>query len=304
MSKKVTKKAATKTAKKVSTKKVEPESKEVTVASNNDVALNNSFALPDELAGLVDTSVMGAKVDKDDIIISKAWLLQSMSDCVTDDNHEAIAGEYRDSRTLKLIAEKGGSFDAFVISNFKTWQCFEEDESGDMVYSETLDYYDYPTLKFDSVNPDTGRKIHRDLVLGFYAVLAKDLLSGNPFPLIIDFKRTSRDAGKDLSTSIAQMASKNWPSYVKAFTFGSEVKTKEVKGKEQRYFVKKVSEGRFINPQELKALTEWAKELQKKQAEGKVHVDDSDLKDKSSHVEGDVIEGEVVSENSTNKSRF
>lgn len=280
------KKKAKKTTKKKATKSKE-------VATKTDAAIANaadSF-LPEELVGVVDTSLMGAQIDKDDIVISKAWLLQGTSTCVSDDNHEAVAGEYRNSRTLELIAEKGGSFEAIVIDNYKTWQCFEEVE-GKMEYVETLNYFDHPNLKFDAVNLDNGRKIHRDLVLGYYILGMDEVMQGNAFPLILDFKRTSRGAGKDLATSIAQLASKSIPSYCKVYSFGTEQRQKEQgKGKVINYYVKTVSEGRWITKEELGVITTWAKELQKKKAEGRVHVDDTDVTgDKNDNV----VEAEVV----------
>ncbi len=284
-----------KKAKKASKKKA-VKSKEVVTKKAAAVIKASENFLPEELVGVVDTSLMGAQIDKDDIVISKAWLLQGTSTCVSDDNHEAIAGEYRNSRTLELIAGKGESFAGIVIDNYKSWQCFEEvkDAKGNltMEYKETLNYYDHPNLKFDSVNPDTGMNIHRDLVLGYYILDMNEVMKGNAFPLILDFKRTSRNSGKDLATSIAQLASKNIPSYCKVYSFGTEQKQKETgKGKVVNYYVKTVSEGRWINKEELGVITLWAKELQKKKAEGRVHVDDTDVTgDKNDNV----VEAEVV----------
>ena len=284
--------------KKKTTKKVT--SKAIATKKDTAVAVIAS-TVPEELQGMFDKNLMGAEVDKDDIIISKAWLLQQMSDAVTDDKHDAVAGEYRNSRTLELIAAKGESFEGIIIHNYKSWQCYEEDEKGEMQYIETLNYYEYPDLKYDAVNPDNGRKIHRDLVLGFFILSMKEIAAGNAFPMILDFKRTSRYAGKDLSTSIAQLASKGVPSYGKVYSFGSEQKTKtNDKGKEFRYYVKTVNEGRWITPDELTVITEWAKELSKKQQTDNIRVDDSDVRADSKNE--DAVE--TTSKEVKGKSRF
>ena len=292
---------AKKKATKKKTVKKATASKAIATKKDTAVAVVDSM-VPEELQGMFDQNLMGAKVDKDDIIISKAWLLQQMSDAVTDDKHEAVAGEYRNSRTLELIAGKGESFEGIIIDNYKSWQCYEEDEKGEMQYTETLNYYEHSDLKFDSTNPVNNRAIHRDLVLGFFMLSMKEIEAGNAFPMILDFKRTSRGAGKDLSTSIAQLASKGVPSYGKVYSFGSEQKTKtNDKGKEFRYYVKTVDEGRWISKDELAVIVEWAKELAKKQQAGKVHVDDTDVKADNVSEEGVV---ETTATEVSGNSRF
>lgn len=294
--------AKKKVAKKVAKKKVVKKTS-TAIATKADTAVANVGGfLPEELQGVFDPSLMGATADKDDIIISKAWLLQQMSEAVTDDDKEGISGQYRNSRTLELIAAKGASFEAIVIDNYKTWQCFEEDGDGESQYTKTLNYHEYPQLKYDDVNPTTGRKIHRDLVLGYFVLLMDEVMEGNAFPLIVDFKRTSRESGKSLATSIAQLASKKIPSYAMVYTFGSEQKTKEIGGREHRYYVKTVNEGRWINKDELAVIQEWARELSKKKSEGKVSVDETDLK--SSPVQDDSNTIETTATTVKGKSRF
>ena len=171
-----------------------------------------------------------------------------------------------------------------------------------MEYKETLNYYEHSDLKFDDVNPVTGRKIHRDLVLGYSVLLIDEIISGDAFPLVVDFKRTSREAGKNLATSIAQNASKNIPSYGKVYSFGTAQKVKEIKGKEVRYYVKTVDEGRWITKSELSIIVQWAKELAKKKSEGKIQIDDSDVRNE---VNSDVVDAEYVETTaSSSKSRF
>jgi len=138
-------------------------------------------------------------------------------------------------------------------------------------YKETIPFEGNEDLSFD--DEDTG--IHRDKVLRFYVVLLKELKEGMVFPYTVDFKRTSRQGGMDLSRYFFKMRQKGIPSYGKVFNIGSKQTTNN-EGFE--YFVKTVSLGRSITKEELKEVQDWAKTVKVAQAQQRIVVDDSDEK--------------------------
>lgn len=246
-------------------------------ASTKAVAKKETAGLPTNLN--FDKSLMGGQeIDKEDILIPKLWLMQPMSEFVT--SGKAQNGEYRDSILGDLLCEDVSELEMILFAPYKTWQVTvqrfdaKKKKHTNPEYVETLNYYDNPDLEYEE--EDGKDLIHRDKVLGFYCLLIKDIEKGNPFPYVVDFKRTSRQAGQMLTTTIAKLQAHNFPCYAKTFN----LKSKGIEGDQGMYFVKQIALGRNITAKELPIVEGWVKTLKKLQEDNSVEVDQSDNKQK------------------------
>lgn len=224
---------------------------------------NNLPALP------FNSELMGAEehIDNSDILIPKIWLMQQMSQLVVDG--AAKSGEFRNSLEGTLI---DSPVEMIVFSSFKLWR-ESKIEAGKKKpeYIQTLNFYDNPNLE---VNEDQGNGtiIHRDVVLGYYCLLASEIASGICFPYVVDFTRTSRNAGQVLATYFAKMRTIKLPSYAKTFIMESQKETND----DGTYFIKKIKVGRDLTAAELPIVEGWVKTIKEAQAKKKIKIDDSD----------------------------
>jgi len=241
----------------------------------------------------------GENIDNDDIIVPKLQLVQALSQAVAD--KQAEAGSY--FNTVDKI-DLGGSVDIIVMSSVKLWQVFKEvvtpgkggKEKVKLEYVETIDYLGHEELPIDEQLHD-GTVIHRDKLLRFYVLLVSDLKDGMAFPHVVDFKRTSYKAGRELQTKFARLRSVGLPSYAKVFTLGTQFIQDEYD-----YYVKTVSVGRNISAEELAGVEAWIIELQKNKQ--KYKADESDEKEASTVVEAEVVSNANNAKGESPKAKF
>ena len=263
--------------KKTINKKKAPKTKALTTVG--------TFAVSNDVK--FDPSILGAseKIDQDDIQIPKILLMADMSDLVKKQKI-ATPGEFRDKSTGELISDEAG-FDCFVISKTKLWQIFgpEKNKKGDLLYTETLPFEGNEDLAFDDKDDRDNVIVHRDKVLRFYVILLTELAEGMAFPYAIDFKRTSRQAGMDLSRFFFKMRQKGIPSYGMVFKIFAQEDTSP-DGFE--YHKKMVSMGRGITKDELLDVQTFAKTVTEAQVAQRITVDDDGETSNLKEVKGKV----------------
>jgi hypothetical protein len=263
------------------------ETKDLTVAKANELA-----AFKGQFKSELGLGA-GENIDNDDILLPKIQLVQALSQAVTD--KQAQAGDYFNTVDKVVI---GAPIEVIVMSSVKLWQVFKEVPTGKggktkLEYVETIDYLGNEDLGIDEEGAD-GQKIHRDKLLRFYVVLASDLADGMAFPHVVDFKRTSYKAGRELQTKFARLRSVGLPSYAKIFALGTQFIQSE-----HDYYVKTISVGRSILPEELVQVENWIIELQKNKQ--KYKADESEDTDNGN---SNTVETEVVNKGSANKAKF
>ena len=266
--------------KKVKAKSKKPTSKELVPSNTGAFAVSDNVKFDQSLPGA------SANIDNADIDMSKILLMADMSELVKKQKI-ATPGEFRDKTTGELIGDEAG-FDCFVIGSVKLWQIFgpEKDKKGQLVYNETIDFIGNEDLEYSQRDDRDNEVLHRDVVLRFFVILLDELANGMAFPLAIDFKRTSRQAGKDLSKYFFKMRQKGIPSYGMVFHVSSEEQTSS-DGFE--YWVKKVNLGRAITQKELTDVQEFSRGVVKAQAENRLNVNDDDEKSETIEVKGKTV---------------
>jgi hypothetical protein len=236
------------------------------------VATKQNTDLSADFVNQFDGMDMGAgeNIDNDDIIISKIHLAQALTPEVSAGVIQA--GHYMDSASRDYIND---TVDVLIFGVTKLWQVFKEvtvqkgkKTETKLQYLETIDYDD--SLDIDEECADGN--IHRDRLLRFIVLRVDELKNGMASPYYVDFKRTSYQAGRQLQTKFSKMRNIKLPSFAYVFTLSSDFVQEE-----HDYYVKKVSSGRKITPEELEQIGYWLNEM--KNNAQKYKADESDIVD-------------------------
>jgi hypothetical protein len=242
-------------------KKEAAETKEVAVAQEKSVALPQNQAWGSEELGAGD------------FLVPKLLLMQGLSQLVTDG--EAQQGQIVDSITNDVLGgitniktKECKVLDLIAFQSFKSWVEFVKD-GDNWEYRAT-----YPMTKENQSllmeEVLAGETIRRDKCLNFYVLRPDQIESGEAFPYVISFRRTSMKAGKKLATIAAQLrALGNKPLAFKHFEL-SVIPLENDKGSFWGYDLKA---GKTSTEKELTKAFEWYKTLQTVE----VKIDDKDL---------------------------
>lgn len=241
------------------------------MSGSKEVAVKGQSAVSAEFKNMFDQDLgygAGEQIDNEDILIPKIHLAQALTPEVIDKKLEA--GIYMDSISKEEI---GDTVSVYVMSVNKLLQYYYLIRSKNKVKKEyigTVAYTkdDYADVKENilpeelkqrliakGVNTD-GLELEADKVLRFFVVRTEDVATASAFPYIVDFKRTSYNAGQELQTKFARMRTQGLPSYAKVFEISSKFVSEE-----HDYYVKKVSTGRDITAEELGQVEHWVREL-------------------------------------------
>jgi hypothetical protein len=215
------------------------------------------------LEGWGDDSALSAQ----DIVIPRLLIQQFMSEKVK--NKEAEYGEFRDTTNNELFGDLKTPFEVVPFYLQKKWIEF------DMVPQRGGGY----TREFKQVVPidssndnlplrDEEAKVERDRVMDFYVLIPKQVESGEAFPYILSFQRTSLKGGKKLATQMLvknKMAGKN-PAATAMLVSGT---TRE--NDKGEFAVTDVKPSRASTEAEMKAALEWLQTIRS----GATRADDS-----------------------------
>jgi len=228
---------------------------------------------------------------KNDIVIPKIWLIQSMSDLRKE--KKADEGDYADSRSgeILLAVDDEKEFLPFIVlKTFKRWQTFKVINAGGKVKKEFLSSEIMVLGKNENLPyQDTieGDEIVRRQVISAYVLLGSDAQKGIVKPYIIDFASTSKGAGRDLVSDIKVLNAKRFPSFVGWFKLSKF----EDSNDEGEFFVKKVSFGGLLPETMLPFLKDAYTEITSMIENNTIEIDDSDLHSsaqKAAHAETNV----------------
>lgn len=154
------------------------------------------------------------ELDMKDIEIPRIWLMQKMSELVSDE--KAKEGDLVDSVEGKVFGE---TVDVVIFHSSKSWRVFENGE-----YLKTE-----PVTSANSSAPINEGSIHRDLVYNYFCLLADDKDTGAPYAL--SMAKTSLGTARKLNAVFLRIAQgkEPKPSAAVVVTLGSR-KEKNDKG--------------------------------------------------------------------------
>lgn len=131
-----------------------------------------------------------------DLLIPKAWVMQSTSDHVTDGTFRI--GEIVDSVSSELIAKAGEELQFVPFFIKKSWDVYKAKlPGGDKEYART----EVRTPQNEELpweDTEEGLPLKRVKRLDFFVLMKKDLEAGIALPNILSFKSTSYKEGQKL----------------------------------------------------------------------------------------------------------
>ncbi len=239
----------------------------------NEVTINDNNALAG-LTGLVtfkpgeERTGAGVAVESgifaDDFIIPKVYLQQA-----TGEKYEDVSpGNFVNTSTGQNM---GSSFRFIVVDTFKMWRSFipKTEASKEEYLSSDIFTLDNANDAWEGQTAD-GRVYKRRQGLYATILLVDDIKAGNSTPMIVDFWKTSKQAGKELITFIRELNSKDAPSSAVVFEMTND-KEKFEKGSA---FVKRMRPVVATPAEAVVIATKVYKEL--KRNEGQIQYDDRD----------------------------
>ena len=289
-------------AKKKTAKKV---SKAVTVKSEDAFALvdgNLNGSALDALANYDDSNFENVALDiveqsevfKNDIVIPKIWLMQTMSELAKDRNNDIGAGDYVNSRSEEILLsiDDENPLAIIVLKTFKRWQTFKVvGDKKEFVSSEVMVFGKNHDYKYEF--SEEGNSFTRRQVISAYVLLGKDVQKGINKPYIIDFASTSKGGGRDLVSDIkiintdkkhpktGALIRKGKPSYVAWFKLG-----KFEEKKEHDYFVKTIKFGNLLPEDVMAFLKDCYDEITSLIDSNAIEIDDRDVHDAAKNASG------------------
>lgn len=245
---------------------------------SKDLVVNQSYEVSNDLVKEFEGMGLGAgeEIDSSDILVPKISLMQAMSKPVS--KGKAKVGLFYNSVDL---TELGDNLEMIVLDSYKNWQEFRVSQKGQDEYIGTKPFYGNENLEYD-FKDEEGKDCKRIQVLGFYVLLLEDIKNGMAFPYAVDFKKSSKKAGRELTTYFAKLRSAGLPSFAKVFSLGTELVEDEY-----TYYVKTVNMGRDITKEELGDVKNWLMQLKERRSD--FVVDDSEEKAEAVNVEAEVI---------------
>lgn len=234
---------------------------------------------------VLTSSAWGAEnIDPANLLIPKLLLMQGLSEMVTE--RKAQQGDIIRSTTKEILSKGIDAGVEFIpFNSFDTW-VIEEKIKDKFEYRRTE-----PVTNANKAAAwewqEKGSTWRRSSSLNFHVLLPGDIAkemaamenlaktgampkpTDAVLPCVVSFKRTSRGAGKDLTTAFGTARHFNIPPSSWTFT----LKAKSEKNELGTYYVYTVEQTGMTKPGELEYAKKWYDTVSKFQ----VKVDDSDL---------------------------
>jgi len=225
-------------------------------------------------------------IDANDVVIPKLLLMQGLSEFVS--SGKARAGDIARSVTGEVLGNSTQGVEIIPFMSFKNWVL--EEKAGNR-----FEYRGIESLTPENVNADLewtqgGKLWRRNRTLNFYVLLPTDikreiealkkLETDGEFPepkdallpCVLQFKRTSYGAGKDLATHFIKAAAFKRPPAVSKFKLLSKIE-KNDQGTFAVFVVEPVGKS---TDEEIATCKKWYEII----SNTKVQVDDSDQRKK------------------------
>lgn len=154
-------------------------------------------------------------VQAQDLVIPKLLLMQNTSEYVGDE--KAKLGDVVNSQTIEVLGGFASPVAILPLKLYKTWRVY------DMSGGQPEFMHQDPVTPANEKQEWEGTEVvdgqtipvRRDLCFNFFALLKTDIANGEGFPVVVSFKRTSMQAGRQLATQMFKMGAIRRPSYAR-----------------------------------------------------------------------------------------
>lgn len=205
-------------------------------------------------------------ISASDLIIPKLHLMQNTSELVGEG--KAKLGDVVNLQTMEVVGGFEKKVEVIPLKLYKTWVIY--DMSGPKAKYARQEPVTPGNENLPWEDKENGIPIRRDFTINFYVLLKDDVAKEEAFPIVISFKRTSLQAGKQMATQVFKMAALGKPSYNQTLLLGVSKEKKDT----NYYGVFECSKGNLTSEVEKAAAKHWLAMVNSM----KYKVDDSDLK--------------------------
>lgn len=237
------------------------------------------------------------QVLKSDIVLPKVLLMQALSDFVKE--KKCTAGDIVRSGTSEMLAKAGEELEVIPLTFENLWMLLEDEKGKGMPQDYKFRGYEPRTASNEDAEWDfkqDGANWKRTKVMNLFALLGSDVekllvalkkFEENPeeipdldaalMPVVIQFRKTSFKAGKDVSTlfvkaqDLSQMMGKDVPVYGRTM----KIKAIEESKDDNDYYVFTVSGGSQTKKEYLPHAKRWRETIALMR--GNIKLDDTDL---------------------------
>ena len=213
---------------------------------------NTAMALPEDLMGSWGTE----EVTSSDIIIPMLLLMHGQSDLVQ--TGDANIGDLVISTTKQVVAKKGETVSIIPFKLFKTW--INEKHDGSRYVWTGEEPLTPANADLDwKYTDEEGNECRRNDTLNFYALLTSEATDDFAMPVKLQFKRTSKKAGRAIAHFFGVCGAKKQPGCMKTWLIGSEA----VKGDDNTYQVFTSKMGEDTPVEAIHMCKKWYLEMAK-----------------------------------------
>lgn len=226
-----------------------------------------------------------------DIEIARLLLMQKMSKLV--DSEEASPGQFIDSLTNEVIADKEEEFEIIPFHVEKVWEVHAEEtpNSGKFKWKRFEPIIESPMAsgyndKLPWQDTEGGVSIRRVRRLNFYVLLPKQIAEGTSLPFLLSFRSMSYKMGVKLNT---QMYMRNIRAGLSPAGYVVKVKSLKQDNDKGSWYIPSISLGRKSTNEEVMEAKSWFDMVGK----GKVRVHEADEEGFSSSEASEGIEADA-----------
>lgn len=150
----------------------------------------------------VSDAMASTGISSNDVVVPKLLLMQNTSESVGDGKVQM--GDIVNSENLEVLGNDKSPVEVIPLRLYKTWRVYDTNINPPKFVAQ------YPVTPknekqdWEGVESINGENIpvRRDLCFNFFVLLSRDVESGDGFPHVISFKRTSMQAGRQLATHL------------------------------------------------------------------------------------------------------
>jgi hypothetical protein len=193
-------------------------------------------------------------IEKSDLVLPRVWLMQAISQFVSDERFKA--GDIVNSLSEELINPDSpqGPIEIIPITQKKLWYEFEDQSDGKQKLNKIFDSGSPEAIGL-TAGPVEGTKLFYRACIQYYVVLASE---PDGLPSQLNFMKTNYPTGKKLNTFLVQQNMLKQPAWGKAY----QLKAKKTTNDHGTFFVWEFGGKRDATDEEKAAAQTWHSVLQ------------------------------------------
>lgn len=212
------------------------------------VAIKQQTAVSTEVVDMAK-AMADIGIEASDLVVPRLMLMQNTSEMVGDE--KAKLGDIVNSQTLEVLGGITSPLEIIPLKMTKTYRIYDmTDTQPKFIRQEPVTSANV-NLPWEDV--EDGITIRRYLCMNFFVLIKKEVESGEAFPVVITFKSTSLNAGKQLATHLFKMVTLGWKPYSRSML----LKVNKQKKDTNVWAVFEIARGNELVEEHVAKAAEW-----------------------------------------------